>query len=73
VLPLPLAAARDHRSVRGAETPRLRDASVRRPAYRGRNGKEGKEEVMRVSLYGSLVVVFALVLAFAAVGLTLRA
>jgi hypothetical protein len=28
---------------------------------------------MRVSLYGSLVVVFALVLAFAAVGLTLRA
>jgi hypothetical protein len=39
----------------------------------GGNGKEGKEGVMRGSLYGSLVVVFALVLAFAAVGLTLRA
>ena len=73
LLPLPLAAARDHRPVRGAETPRLRDASVRRAAYRGRNGEGEGGRVVRGSLYGSLVVGLALVLAFAAVALTLKA
>ena len=66
-------AARDHRPVRGAETPRLRDASVRRSAYRGRNGEGEGGRVVRGSLYGSLVVGLALVLAFAAVALTLKA
>ena len=71
-LPLPLAAARDHRPVRGAETPRLRDASVRRARlpWAERGGEGGR--VVRSSLYGSLVVGPALVLAFAAVALTLR-
>ena len=73
VLPLPRAAVRDHRPVRGAETPRLRDASVRRSAYRGRNGEGEGGRVVRGSLYGSLVVGLALVLAFAAVALTLKA
>ena len=50
VLPLPLAAARDHRPVRRAETPRLRDASVRRAAYRGRNGEGEGGRVVRSSL-----------------------
>jgi len=44
---------------------------IRRPPYRGRNGKE-EDGVVRSSFVGGVVVLAALALAFVAVALTLK-